>query len=122
VTSCKYAGQGPTYVKNYYNVGTNYNALMAAVQLGPIALALDANNYTFMFYKGGIIAGGCGTRLNHAVTLVGYGVSPMGNNYWLVKNSWGSGWGEGGYFRIHRTYNYPGTCGILMMNSYAAIA
>lgn len=90
---------------------------MAAMQVGPVAMAIDANNYTFMFYRGGIIAGGCGTRLNHAVTAVGYGTSAAGNAYWLVKNSWGAGWGEGGYFRIYRTSSWPGVCGILMMNS-----
>jgi KDEL-tailed cysteine endopeptidase len=109
-------------VTSYVNVGTNYNSLFAAINVGPVAVAIDANNYTFMFYKGGIIAGGCGTRLNHAVTLIGYGISPLGNNYWLIKNSWGSGWGEGGYFRLYRTTGYPGVCGVLMMNSYPNIS
>merc|ERR1712013_828135 len=40
--------------------------------------------------------------LNHAVQLVGYGTDETEGDYWLVRNSWGSGWGEGGYIRLQR--------------------
>jgi cathepsin C len=47
---------------------------------------------------------------NHAVLLVGYGTdAKTGEDYWLVKNSWGTGWGEGGFFRIRRGVD---ECGI----------
>ena len=52
----------------------------------------------------------CGTDLNHAVLLVGYGP-----DYWKLKNSWGSDWGEGGYFRLKRGKNM---CGIADSASY----
>jgi C1A family cysteine protease len=78
-------------------------------QTGPLAVALNAT--PLQLYTGGIIDYAswiCGTSgINHAVTLVGYGVGTK--NYWIVKNSWGKNWGESGYFRIARG---KATCGI----------
>lgn len=46
-TSCKYSGSGPTYATNYVNVGQNYNSLMSAIQVGPVAVAIDAGSSVF---------------------------------------------------------------------------
>ena len=53
--------------------------------------------------------------MTHAVTMVGYGTTDDGEDYWLVKNSWGTSWGEKGYFRISRDMidSDVGVCGIL---------
>lgn len=88
---------------------------IAALQNGPVAIALSAGTSTFQLYSSGILSStACGTTMNHAVTLVGYG-SANGVNYWIVKNSWGASWGEAGYIRILR--NNAGTdsgiCGML---------
>ncbi len=80
----------------------------------PLAVALSG--YTsFLFYKKGIIDSAlCGTVLNHAVLLVGYGQDPKDGPFWIFKNSWGTSWGEKGYVRIRRdtVKGGRGICGI----------
>jgi cathepsin L len=53
----------------------------------------------------------CGTNLSHAVVAVGYGKSD-GKEYYIVRNSWGVGWGEEGYVRIKTALHSDGICGI----------
>ena len=66
----------------------------------------------------GIFNGVCGLQLDHGVTAVGYG-SEDGRDFWIVKNSWGPGWGEGGFIRMERNVFLPtGKCGIAMDASY----
>ena len=73
---------------------------MNAVAVQPVSAAVNCYASPFLHYSGGIIATtSCGTSLNHAILIVGYG-SENGNAYWLVKNSWGTGWGESGFVRI----------------------
>jgi C1A family cysteine protease len=93
----------------------NEAALLEALALnGPMAMALDVSDPKFMMYSGGVYKaarGVCKTHteeLNHALVLVGYGTE-RGQDYWLVKNSWGPTWGEGGYIKMLRGQN---TCGI----------
>ncbi|KAA0191281.1 Viral cathepsin, partial [Fasciolopsis buskii] len=82
------------------------------VENGTITVGINAN--FLQFYMSGISHPPhflCSDEgLDHAVLLVGYGVSSfLRRPYWIVKNSWGSGWGESGYFRLYRG---DGTCGI----------
>jgi C1A family cysteine protease len=75
------------------------SALKAAVAQQPVAVSLDASN--FRLYTGGILDDvNCFTVTNHGVTVVGYGVNTVGVAYWIVKNSWGRGWGQNGYIYI----------------------
>ncbi|RVE49205.1 hypothetical protein evm_006097 [Chilo suppressalis] len=66
--------------------------------VGPLAIAVVGN--TFNCYTNGIHeCDTSGDEINHAVLLVGYG-EENGTPYWIVKNSWGTGWGEEGYIRL----------------------
>lgn len=76
-------------------------------QNGPISCSIAAQK-DFHNYTGGIYHDKTGAkRTNHAISVVGYG-EEKGVKYWLVRNSWGSNWGEGGFFRIVRGINNIG--------------
>ncbi|KAL5991173.1 hypothetical protein ACLOJK_012079 [Asimina triloba] len=94
--------------------------LMRAVARQPVSVAIEAGGLQFQFYLNGIFTGTCGTQLDHGVTVVGYGKTNKGIKYWIVKNSWGSDWGEDGYIRMQRIEvgAKKGLCGINMMASY----
>jgi len=98
----------------------NENALMQALsQVGTISIAYNAGTQAHAYYRGGILdVPGCGNQPTHAVLLVGYG-SEGGKDYWIIKNSWGEGWGERGYFRMVRGKNM---CGIADWASYPIAA
>ncbi|XP_054785261.1 senescence-specific cysteine protease SAG39-like [Prosopis cineraria] len=106
-------------INGYEDVPANSEqALQKAVANQPVSVAIDASGSDFQFYSSGIFTGSCGTELDHGVTAIGYGVSDD-TEYWLVKNSWGTEWGEEGYIRMQRNVNtQEGLCGIAMQASY----
>ncbi|RAL50817.1 hypothetical protein DM860_015964 [Cuscuta australis] len=90
-------------------------ALQRAVALQPVAAAITYGpDYVpeFKNYFGGIYhpgkGGYCGYGTRHAVAVVGYHTNP---NYWIIKNSWGTVWGEDGYMRLARDPSIIGPCG-----------
>jgi xylem cysteine proteinase len=90
------------------------DALMNALQSQPVSIAIEADQSSFQMYRSGVFNGPCGQQLDHGVLLVGSGTDG-GQNYWRVKNSWGSGWGDQGYIRMVRGQNM---CGLSNMASY----
>ncbi|KAJ9677959.1 hypothetical protein PVL29_022751 [Vitis rotundifolia] len=97
----------------------NEDALLKAAANQPISVAIDAGGSAFQFYSEGVFAGRCGTSLDHGVAIVGYGTTLDGTKYWIVKNSWGTDWGENGYIRMKRGISAKeGLCGIAIEASY----
>jgi hypothetical protein len=103
-TSC----QG-TIKNSGYTFVNGEAGLMSALGAGPVAIALDAS--TWGSYRSGIVTS-CGAGMNHAVVLSAY---QAGNNAWVIRNSWGSGWGEAGYIRLIQGRNM---CNLTYKSSY----
>ena len=88
----------------------------AVANVGPVAVSLDVASVYFQFYARGILNGvSCSSEANHALTVIGYGAEE-GQEFWLLKNSWGTGWGEDGYLRLAR--NTDNLCGIASRACY----
>jgi len=111
--------------------------MMAAVSKGPVSVAIEADQSGFQFYKSGVFSGACGSNLDHGVLVVGYGTD-SGKDYWKVKNSWGTTWGQAGYILLTRGANTTengrkllgggggggaaGECGLLKQPSYPVVS
>ncbi|CAE7385009.1 CEP2 [Symbiodinium natans] len=90
--------------------------LQAIAMQGPVVVSVDATSWDT--YGSGIFDG-CSkdARVNHAVVAVGYGQSPKGK-YFLIRNSWGPGWGEEGHIRVLRFEDGPGPSGAYCGTDY----
>jgi len=105
---------GQVGVTTYHSVlRWNSHSLLAAIEQGPVSVTVDAEQDGFMYYTGGVVdSSTCsGTSLDHAITAVGYGTE-NGQQYYIVRNSWGTSWGEEGYIRIATSTLGAGVCGI----------
>ncbi|XP_059637067.1 senescence-specific cysteine protease SAG39-like [Cornus florida] len=118
--TCKTKKAAAAKITGYEDVPANSEAaLLKAVANQPVSVAIDASGSDFQFYSSGVFTGACGTELDHGVTAVGYGTSADGTKYWLVKNSWGTSWGDSGYIMMERDIAAKeGICGIAMESSY----
>jgi len=122
--SYPYTAQDGTCQFNPANIGATISsykdvtsgdetALAAAVNVQPVSVAIDASHPSFQLYTSGIYHDFfCSpTKLDHGVLAVGYGTdTDTKRNYWIVKNSWGTGWGQQGYLYMSKDRN--NNCGI----------
>jgi C1A family cysteine protease len=125
-TSCKYvagaatnAGKVSSY--NYTNQDDEVDIKAKLATVGPIAIAIDASATTLQNYVSGVYTCTNFTAVNHGVLLVGYGTDTTttpAKDYYIVKNSWGTGWGEQGYIRIIRNKGMAPSCGLTTYANY----
>jgi cathepsin L len=110
-----------TTMRYFTDVPKTESALQNSVAtIGPVSVAIDANHESFMLYKSGVFQEPtCQQNApDHAVLVVGYS-SENGQDYWIVKNSWDTTWGEQGYIRMARNNN--NMCGIANYATYPTV-
>lgn len=109
-----------TYTTSCNHVPANELQLTYAVSHQPVSVAIEADSRSFQLYTSGVYNDpACGTDIDHAVVAVGYN-SMNGQDYWIVRNSWGSDWGQGGYIYIARNSVATSTVGQCAIATYAA--
>jgi len=122
--TCQYNASAVVFKNAGYGNVTKNNevALLNAVYSQPISVCVEADQSVFQLYTGGVItSAACGTQLDHAILATGYATTSAGQSYWIVKNSWGSSWGNQGYVWIAKSSstNTNGICGIAMNAAFA---
>jgi len=113
--TCQYSvSDSVTNDNGWWNVmkGSELALQQAVALTGPVAVGIDAGLTSFQYYRSGVYAESACTAANidHAVLVVGYGTTSTGQDYWLIKNSWGTSWGMDGYMMMAR--NDGNMCGI----------
>ena len=108
-------------LESYKNCTENSGVSLAeGIDLGSVSVSVDAGSMGWMYYHTGIldeIECGITTEVDHAITAVGY-VLDEKIKYWILENSWGSDWGEGGFIRLEASEKGRGACGINWQNVY----
>ena len=121
--TCQYNESSATAVtvSTYADVTPDsVSQMKAALNQQPLAIAIEADQYCFQTYKSGVLDNTkCGTTLDHAVLAVGYGTdAASGLDYWLVKNSWNTTWGDQGYIKL-AIVDGKGICGVQKSPAWA---
>jgi len=122
--TCKSSSCGTKFdaISSYEDVAScDQDSLEAALCAGPVSIAIEADQSSFQQYTGGVLTGDCGKNLDHGVLLVGFGTDSTYGDYWKVKNSWGSTWGDAGFVKLLRGKGGTGECGLLSQPSYPVV-
>jgi cathepsin L len=115
---CAYNAASATAVevsKYAFVTADSVTQMKAALATQPLAVSIEADKMVFQTYSSGVLdSTTCGTNLDHAVLAVGWGTdSASGKDYWLVKNSWNTTWGDKGYIKL-AIVDGKGICGVQM--------
>lgn len=103
----------PGSIWGHYSVPADEDSHCAALVQRPLSVVVDAHpGGAFQHYGGGILNNCPQNPTDHAVLLVGYGYY-KGQPYWKIKNSWGAGWGLGGFVLLARGVGGAGSCSML---------
>eukprot|EP00408_Alexandrium_pacificum_P031177 CAMPEP_0171292490 /NCGR_PEP_ID=MMETSP0790-20130122/72185_1 /TAXON_ID=2925 /ORGANISM="Alexandrium catenella, Strain OF101" /LENGTH=549 /DNA_ID=CAMNT_0011762227 /DNA_START=1 /DNA_END=1646 /DNA_ORIENTATION=+ len=115
----RYRAANHRYIGGFYGNSSSAEMMLEVYRSGPVVVSFEPTD-DFMFYAGGVfgqqqlgvpapLQGHASEwqKVDHAVLLVGWG-EEFGQKYWIVQNSWGSTWGEDGFFRIARDINDSG--------------
>jgi len=96
------------YVSEYYNV-RGADQMKAALQDGPISCGVHVTENFELNYDGGIYSEDVKfLLLNHEISVTGYGITEDGQEYWIGRNSWGTYWGDYGFFYMNMYENNLG--------------
>jgi len=110
--SSRFRATNHHYVGGYYGASEETLIRAELVARGPVVMSFEPRE-DFMYYKSGVYKSGPNKihqeweQVDHAVLLIGYG-EDEGQPYWTMQNSWGTDWGEGGYFRMFRGQDESG--------------
>lgn len=110
-------------VDQIFRIPNSVYQLKKALTVSPVLVYVDTSDFGFKFYRTGILTSkNCPQKpkVSHVMTAVGYG-KHNGQDYFILKNSWGTGWGEKGFMRIHAEESPNGTCGMLMNNYVGSV-
>jgi C1A family cysteine protease len=91
-------------ISKVYKLTTEDDIKKVVANVGPVSIGIFVTDNFFSYSSGVFSDQNCAQSPNHAVLIVGYGTD-NGQDYWLIKNSWGQDWGESGYIRVLRNVN-----------------
>merc|ERR1711998_654564 len=83
-------------VSGHHDIVRTSSALKSAIAMQPVSVTVNVHDW--QFYANGVVTAGCTGNSNHAVIAVGYGTD--GSDYFKIRNSFGTSWGESGYIRL----------------------